>query len=264
MKIALLPSLAVFAVAGAALAQDRPAPQGYLPPNSVDLVRVIPPAPSKGDIRYETDRKIFKAMEKKVGGERWRYAVADIKADTPTMLHDFECAAGFLLDTKALPATSKLLATASIDTNSANNAAKEHWQRLRPFWIDKGETCEPKDELGKSFDYPSGHSTKGWTLGLLLAELLPDRANAILTRARAYGESRIVCRVHNMSAVENGRLGAAVTLDQVRTQAAFQRDLAAARIELAAARAQASKPDAGRCSAEMTALEPSVIAGLTK
>jgi len=260
MKIALLSSLAVITIAGIATAADKP--QGYLPPDSIDLARVLPPAPSKGDIRYETDRRVFKAMKAQIGGERWRYAVADVKYDTPTMLHDFECAAGFTLNAATLPATVKLLSTASIDTGAANNAAKEHWQRLRPFWIDKGDTCEPKDELGKSFDYPSGHSTKGWTLGLLLAELLPDRANAILTRARAYGESRIVCRVHNMSAVENGRLGATVTLNQVRAQPAFQRDLAAARLELAAARAHVAVPDAARCSAETTVLEPSILAGL--
>ena len=44
---------------------------------------------------------------------------------------------------------------------------------------------------------------------MILAELEPDRASDILVRARAYGESRVVCGVHNASAVEGGRIIAA-------------------------------------------------------
>jgi acid phosphatase (class A) len=33
-------------------------------------------------------------------------------------------------------------------------------------------------------------------MGLILAELAPERATPILNRGRAYGESRVVCGVH--------------------------------------------------------------------
>lgn len=258
MKPALPLALLALGLAGAGIAAD--APKGYLAPGAVDLIHILPPPPTSGDIRYETDRKVFRAMKAKIGSARWQAATADVKYDTPTMMHDFECAVGITLDAKALPATAHLLSTASADTSRANNNAKEIWQRQRPFWIDEGETCQPKDELGKSFDYPSGHTTKGWTLGLVLAEVFPDRANQILARARAYGESRIVCRVHNMSAVEAGRLGATTTMEKVRMTPAYQADFTAARTELAAAKLIA--PDAARCKAEADVLGPSVLAGL--
>ena len=125
--------------------------------------------------------------------------------------------------------------------------------------------CESKAELAKSYDYPSGHTTRGWTFGLILSDLEPDRATPILIRARAYGESRIVCGAHNMSAIEAGRLGATVTLQAVRQSAAYQADLAAAKAELAAARANhARAPEAGACAAEAALERPSVLAGLTK
>jgi acid phosphatase (class A) len=38
-----------------------------------------------------------------------------------------------------------------------------------------------------------------------MAELAPDGATEILVRARAFGESRLVCGVHNLRAVEAGR-----------------------------------------------------------
>lgn len=240
------------------------APQGYLPPGSIDLTHVLPPAPVKHDIRYETDRQVFRAMQKRVGTPRWDYATSDVKYDTPTMLKDFSCAAGVTLSQQGTPTTYRLLSTASVDTSRANNAAKDYWKRQRPFWIDHGKTCEALDSLGKSFDYPSGHTTKGWTLGLILAELLPDRATPILERARAYGESRIVCGVHNMSAVESGRLGATISMEAVRVAPAFQADLAAARSELVQAKLSQAAPDAAQCAADEAVLGPSVLAGLRK
>ena len=241
-----------------------PAPAGYIPAGTVELSRVLPPAPRKGDIRYDTDRRVFRAMQRQVGGQRWAYATNDVRFDTPSMLHDFACATGVELSREATPATYRLLENAAADTTRANNAAKQYWQRLRPFWIDHGKTCESLESLGKSLDYPSGHTTKGWTLGLLLAELMPDRATPILTRARAYGESRIVCGVHNMSAVEAGRIGATTTLEPVRASPAFQADLAAAHAELARVRATLPQPAAAQCAADEAVLGPSVLAGLTK
>jgi acid phosphatase (class A) len=147
-----------------------------------------------------------------------------------------------------------------VDTARENNVAKDSFKRLRPFLIDKGDVCEadPK-EVAKSYDYPSGHTTRGWTEGLILAELLPARATPILTRARSYGESRLVCRVHNASAVEAGRVGATATMDVVRATPAYQADLAAARTELADVQ---PKPDAAACEREARIVWPSVFAGL--
>ena len=87
---------------------------------------------------------------------------------------------------------------------------------------------------------------------MLLTKLAPDRATPILARGRAFGESRIVCGVHNASAVEAGRLSATVTLPAAEQTADFQRDLADARTELAALRADPAtpRPDAAQCARE--------------
>jgi len=251
-------------LAAGALLSAATAPSHYIPPNAIDLTKILPPAPAKGDIRYEADREVFRAMKARIGSPRWKLATQDVVYATPVMMRDFSCAAGIALSPEVTPATYRILATASADTGHANVAAKAHWKRLRPFQIDAGETCEPKEELGGTYDYPSGHTTKGWTFGLVLADLLPDRATPILARARAYGESRIVCRVHNMSAVEAGRMGATVTMTAIRATPAYQADLAAARAELAAARRDTPPPDSAACAAEAALTTPSVLEGLKR
>jgi acid phosphatase (class A) len=98
---------------------------------------------------------------------------------------------------------------------------------------------------------------------MVLSDAEPDRATPVQIRARSYGESRIVCGAHNMSAIEAGRLGATVTMDNVRQTAAYQADLEAARAELKAARANpALAPEAGACSAEAALTAKSVLVGV--
>jgi acid phosphatase (class A) len=89
---------------------------------------------------------------------------------------------------------------------------------------------------------------------LLLAELFPDRATEILARGRAYGESRVICRVHTVSAVEAGYVAGAAATAVLHGQAEFRRDLEAARAELAHVRADAPPADTARCRAEARAL----------
>src|SRR3546814_9797258 len=109
------------------------------------------------------------------------------------MLRGFSCAVGVPLDAAKLPQLANLLGRAGADAYQTNKPAKLANRRQRPFLIDDAAVCESKERLVKSFDYPSGHANWSWTIGLILAELAPDRATGIEPRARAYSDSRVVC-----------------------------------------------------------------------
>ncbi|MDB5677413.1 phosphatase PAP2 family protein [Sphingomonas bacterium] len=223
---------------------------GYLPDGSLDMTQILPPAPVKGEARYLNDRRIFKDTRHWLGTPRGDLAMRDVALGIPAMADAFSCALGIKLDPKKAPMTMKLIARAGATANAQSKASKEFFKRLRPYQIKMRKTCQAPSELKGSYDYPSGHTTWGWTWALILANLAPDRATPILTRGRAYGESRVVCGVHNYSAIEAGRVTASATYAAELGQPAFQADLAAARAELSALRADPTTPKPEKCDAE--------------
>ncbi|MFC3071418.1 acid phosphatase [Phenylobacterium soli] len=249
---------ALILVAGAAIAQQAapqaamtPAPRasGYLGESAPDTYAVLPPAPRPGDPRDRADREIYRATRRYEHDPRW--AMAQNDANSAGIVKDLACALGVELTPKNAPRTLALLAKVAPDASRATNRPKDIYQRPRPYLRDKGAICVPRDaSLAASPDYPSGHNTWSWTVGLILAELAPDRAAPILTRARAFGENRLVCGVHSLSAVDAGRDNGAILVAALHGVAQFRSDMDAARAEVAAARAAGPAPDAAACAQE--------------
>jgi acid phosphatase (class A) len=148
-----------------------------------------------------------------------------------------------------------LLRRTLMDGGLATYTAKNHYQRRRPFMEFKETSCTPQEEpkLEKDGSYPSAHSAVGWTWALVLAELVPDRANAALQRGYAFGQSRVICGVHWQSDVDEGRVVGAGVVARLHADPAFNADLQAAKTELEAVQTRAPKPTLD-CSAETAAL----------
>jgi len=258
-KFALLGALLLGAIGSPAA--DHPS--GYLADGEFDVTHILEPAPKAGDPRYDTDRKIFRETRRFEGSPRWALATNDADERTGSILKDFSCSVGVALTPDNSPKLVRVALRANVDTATRSAKAKEFYKRQRPFLIDKGAICQPKAELfdtkaGRpSYDYPSGHTTRGWTWALVLAAIAPDRAGQILRRGRAYGDSRFVCGAHNESAVEAGMLSASATMAIVSTKPSFQADFVAARIELDSLRKTGARPEG--CAAEGALLDVRVM-----
>jgi acid phosphatase (class A) len=252
-------ALAALLLAGASLgaAPATPPPAGYLGDAAApDTLRILPPPPAADSARDRADRKVFAETRSLKDGPRWALAQNDI--DQTALLEDMACAIGVELTPTNAPRLTALLKRVYPDLRRAVNRPKDAWGRKRPYLVEEGPICAPKTpDLAASADYPSGHSTLGWTVGLILAELAPDRATDILVRARAYGESRVVCGVHSPSAVEAGRTNASALVAALHGDPAFRADMDAARAEVAAARKAGPAPEAAACTAERQLTEKS-------
>jgi acid phosphatase (class A) len=205
----------------------------YLTPaETPDVEKVLQPAPVDGDARDIADRAIFRSTRALEGSARWALATSDNDISQSGLLKAFRCSADMDLTPQTSPLTATLLSRVSSESNGSVGALKNTFARKRPFLVDEGKICVTPAGLANSPDYPSGHTIAGWSVGLVLAELLPGRATDILNRARTIGESRVVCGVHNASAVDAGRIAATSMVAALHTSLSFKSDLEAAKAEL--------------------------------
>jgi len=229
---------------------------GYLQGAAIpDSLALSPAPPVPGSAWAALDEAVARQAIALRGSARFRQAQIDADLQFPAGAQQFSCALGVNVDAQHTPALYRLLQRSLIDASASTKAAKHHYQRPRPFMVNGEPTCTPDDEtyLRGSGSYPSGHTAIGWTWGLLLSEIAPERSTALLQRARNYSHSRLVCNVHWYSDVQQGRAMAAATLAHLHDNPQFRSDLAAARGEIAAARAT-PRPMQRDCAAEAAAL----------
>ncbi|WP_440985353.1 acid phosphatase [Xanthomonas sontii] len=259
-SVAVVLALALAACSGPALRAPSPAPAkavGYLPaaavPDSLQLLPAPPAADSPGDA---LDLGVNREALALRGSARWQQAARDADLSFPNGAGQFACALGVAIDAQHAPHLYTLLERSRIDASAATKAAKRRYQRPRPFLRNQQAVCTPDDldDLRQSGSYPSGHSAIGWAWALILSEIAPERATALIARGRNYGESRLVCNVHWQSDVLAGRFMGAATVARLHDDPTFSADLAAARGEIAAARAAGRMP-AGDCIAENEVLQ---------
>ena len=215
-----------------------------------DASQILPAPPATGSQREVQDQALFKASRALEGSGRWKLAQNDVPTAPGAMLTNFQCATGLELTPQSAPKLTAMLSRVGMDSAFQVATVKDVYKRKRPYLISDGPICVARSvSLDASPDYPSGHATWGWAIGLVMAELMPDRATAILARARAYGESRAVCGVHSSSAVEAGRTNGAALISALHGHPDFRADMEQARAELQGLR-MSPKPLTADCASE--------------
>ncbi|GAB6905219.1 Acid phosphatase [Desulfosarcina cetonica] len=229
---------------------------GYLSEDAqLNSLKIVPPPPAEGSAALALDEEISRKGLALRDTLRWDMATKDAEVLFPGTAGTFECALGIPVTESDTPFLYMLLRRTLADAGLSSSAAKKKYKRPRPFMVNQQPTCTPDDEdyLKKDGSYPSGHTTYGWAWALILAEIAPDRAEAILARGRAYGESRIICNAHWNSDVAEGRTMGAAVVARLHTDQKFLADLEMAKKEYSQARAKGLQPS-GDCQAEADAL----------
>lgn len=229
---------------------------GYLSPDAhPNSLALIPSPPGEGSAALALDQAVQEKSRALKGTPRQALAAADAELMFPEAAQAFACALGIPITETETPHLYMLMRRSLADAALSTYTAKNHYLRARPFAVHDQPSCAPEDEahLRKDGSYPSGHTAIGWAWALLLAEIAPDRADLIIARGRAFGESRIVCNVHWHSDVTEGRFMGAATVARLHADAAFCADLKAAKAEYAAASPKGLAPSRD-CEAEAETL----------
>jgi acid phosphatase (class A) len=188
-----------------------------LTPAEIDPSRLLPAPPEDGSDSQIRDLADVERIVKTRTAERYAQAKWDNEHESAIA---FASVIGPGFDLSVLPATAKLLAIVENDQSVAASAAKVYFHRKFPVAADTSitdyhaYTCDaevkiPSERALRS--YPSGHSAMGYSVGIVLAALMPEKAQAILARAQDYAYSRIVCGDHYRSDTEASHaLGSAI------------------------------------------------------
>ncbi len=165
--------------------KDEPRPAPYLTADPVDFRGVLPGPPARGSVWEQEDGRLVDLLQG-VSPERFHRAELDAEFLYPRFSEAF----GRDINRKQAPQTVRLLNRAMRDVAFSTFQAKEHFLRSRPYQNVQlkricGEEKAPPPEANPKdrSSYPSGHSSYGWAVAMILATLVPERAEQLLRRA---------------------------------------------------------------------------------
>jgi acid phosphatase (class A) len=216
------------------LAHDRFAPPYYLREPADSLVALLPPPAAEDSTATRAELDDLLVLQ----AARTTATVAFARANKRLDIGQFTEVLGITRTrSRELKEFRKLFEHVEEDIQPLVRHAKKTFARRRPFLVDPRITpC--LDGVARERSYPSGHAAYAWTVGYLLADLLPEKRAAILARAAQFAEQRRVCGVHYASDIEAGRVAGAWMSRSFRAVPEFEADARKAVRELRAAMAR--------------------------
>ena len=225
--------------------------QGYLSPEQRSAIAAsVQPPPVAGTQAAKAETELFQYLQGLSATRRWQVALDDDATVYPRFIDQI----GFRLDRETTPALVALLNRVAEDTLAIAAEAKARHPRLRPYQAaGLGRVCgfaraPAPDAAAKGTGYPSGHAAVAWGTALVLVEVVPQGAQAIIGRAVAFGQSRVVCGLHYPADIEAGQFIGSEVLAKAFEAPDFRRDLACARREIEAIRNGQKAGDLPACA----------------
>jgi len=198
-----------------------------------DVTKILPPYPERGSAEWVVDSLCYEKGKALRQTERGSQALSNVDHTIPYFMSLVSPIIGRELSYEKTPETAKLMEGAILDARSTIQHAKFHYSRHRPYQVFKEGTPVPNKENPLDFtSYPSGHSTRGWCVALLMTAIDPTHAEEYFRMGYEYGQSRVILGFHYQSDVEAGRLCASMAFARLCAEQSFLDQLQKSRAEL--------------------------------
>ncbi|MBR4381659.1 MAG: M28 family peptidase [Bacteroidaceae bacterium] len=211
--------------------------QPYLETDDLpDILSFLPPPPAEGSHLFDADIAIHNWARELKPSERTRRAIFEGTTNVDTMALAFSGAFGKKLSKETTPQTMYLLERCIRTFRLAAAKPKREYMRKRPFvYFNEGTLIpEYEEEERNTGSYPSGHTSRGWGMALVLAQLNPERQDTLMSCGYEWGQSRVIANYHWQSDVDAARLMTSATFARLQACEEYRKDLAAALDELSA------------------------------
>jgi acid phosphatase (class A) len=190
-------SLIQVLVPALAFAQSTSPVKPFVTPDQLSGTAILPSPPSNDSWKTLRELAELHRLESTRTAEQIAHAQAD---DREESMFAYADVMGPNFSRSSLPKVALLSDHVKRNESVIVNPSKKFFQRPRPYHLDT--TLHPvckKTENRADFSYPSGHGTTGYLEAFVLAQIAPEKRDAILARADDYAHSREVCGVHYAS-----------------------------------------------------------------
>lgn len=207
----------------------------YIPAEEMpDVVQCIPAPPQdpSTDFDYDKLRYLWGKQQRK-DPARLEMAVRDAIWSLDTTIVILGEHFGLKISPEETPAIYEVITRGVTTIENIRFKPKAHYFRIRPFAYFKEPSIFPQDDewLAKEGSYPSGHTIRAWACALIMAEINPDAAEAVYTRAWESGESRVISGCHWQSDVVASRPVAGIGYAHLQTCTEYRRQMDRAQAE---------------------------------
>ncbi|MCI1679578.1 MAG: phosphatase PAP2 family protein [Ewingella americana] len=200
----------------------------FVTSKEVDLSKYLPAPPADDSAQTKAEIKELLAIQASRTPEQEKAAIADAQEN----VWRFADVMGPEFTAEKLPKVAALFDRIVATEDVVDGSAKKFFNRSRPYMVD--EQIHPLLKKSKSGSWPSGHSTVGYLMATVLADMVPEKRNELFTRAAGYAENRLVAGFHYRSDTVMSRTGAALIAQKMAEQPEFQTEFDAAKTELRA------------------------------
>lgn len=236
MKVKVFFCFVVITLGGLMTANSQDKVQPYLTVDQLpDLIKCLPAPPAFDSPEFANDMMRYAwGKQQRRDSVRAEIAKRDAVWSYEALLAEFAVPFGLNITREDTPEIWKLMETSLTTTDAMRVAPKAYYLRQRPFErFDDAMLTGEENELRGEGSYPSGHTMRGWTAALLLAEINPAAADTIYARGWMYGESRVIAGAHWQSDVDNTRAAASIGYAALHTSVAFREQMLKAQAEFA-------------------------------
>lgn len=195
----------------------------------IDLLTILPPPPANDSA--QTKAEIGEVLTLQV--TRTPEMVARAQADAEENVWRFADVLGPDFNKDKLPKLAAFFDRVVETEGAVVDPAKDVFKRPRPHQL--SELVKPAVKPSNSGAWPSGHTTVGTLMGIVLSNMVPEKKAEIMARAWEYGNNRIVGGIHYRSDVEMGRISGSVIATTIMKHDDFKAEYEPAKAELRAA-----------------------------
>lgn len=203
--------------------------------SSPSLLKILDPPALADSYQFHGDVTTYWQTKTERNSPRGQQAITDASLNDDAIISGFAESAGIDISSSSTPRIKSLIVTLKFMFGLYAASMKDNWYRNRPYAQLGDATSVPADEdtYYNESSYPSGHAMIGWGIAMVLAEVMPDRQDAILKRGYDFGWSRVITGFHYPSDVQAGRVMAACFLAKLHNDSTFNNMLETAKQEYA-------------------------------